>query len=487
MHYYIAVDMGAESGRVVRGGLADGRLSIDGVSRFTNGMVRMGDRLCWDTDRLMREIGVGVRKMTAGDGDLVSIGVDSWGIDFALLDADGLVLGKPVAYRDARTEGMMEEFFGRMSAEEVYGKTGIQFLGFNTLYQLFAMVRHGAEELREATDLLMIPDLFNYMMTGRKTTEFTNATTTQLLNIHDGVWDCELFEALGVSVDIMQEIIGPGTVVGGLNGRMMSEFGCGDVAVVAPATHDTGSAVAAVPADRGGFAYISSGTWSLMGIETRVPVTSDAAREYNFTNEGGVNGTVRVLRNIMGLWLVQRCRVEFGEEYDYDRLTRLAEEAEGFVSVIDVDDMRLLNPKSMPVVIRELCVETNQACPKLPGEFVRCALVSLALEYRMTLEALNGIWSESIDRIHIVGGGTRNELLCQFTANATGLPVIAGPIEASAIGNLLLQARAMGHIGTLEDAREVVRLSFELREYEPRDTSRWDDTFERYKKIKDRK
>ncbi len=474
MSTFLAIDMGAESGRVVRGVISNGKIRIEECARFVNGMVRISGHWHWNVIRLYEEIKTALRAEAWRGGKLSGIGIDTWGIDFALLAADGSLLGTPVAYRDSRTDGMMRRFHEEVvSRGEIYRRTGIQFIEFNTLYQLFAMSATDSPILRAAHDFLMIPDLFMYFLTDEKTSEFTNATTTQILNVNTGVWDYDLLENAGVNADIMCPIITPGTTVAPLSLDTCEDTGLGPIPVIAPATHDTGSAVAAVPATGENWAYISSGTWSLMGVETQSPITSYEALDCNFTNEGGVEGRNRFLKNIMGLWLIQRCRAESGID-DYATLTASAATAPPFASFIDPDDKRFLNPPSMFQSIASYCEATGQTVPRDTPAFVRCALESLALRYRETLDELRLMPGIQIDTLHIVGGGSKNSLLCQMTANACNLPVIAGPGEATAIGNIIVQALAVEIFPTLDDARTAIRNSFPLTDYTPRDTAAWE-------------
>jgi len=443
--------------------------------------------LHWDVLGLYREMLKGMRLCAANQtSSPMSIGVDTWGLDFALLDAKGVLLGAPFTYRDRRTRGAMEEFFSRISRGRLYQLTGTQVLPINTVFQLYSMVRDRNPQLEIASDLLFIPDLFDYFFTGVKRSEFTFATTSQLYNPRTGDWEDEIFEHLALSKDIMQEIVQPGTIIGELTENLAIQTGLRGVPVVAVASHDTGSAVAAVPASGKKFAYISSGTWSLMGVESQAPIIDEKTFRYNFTNEGGVCGTFRVLKNIMGLWLLQECRREWAKarEYSYGELIRMAEDAKPFGSVIDPDRPEFLNPADMSHAIEKFCRVTGQPSPQSIGQFVRLILESLALAYRHTLDQLKEVSGKLIEKIHIVGGGSQNHLLCQFTADATGLPVYAGPVEAAAIGNILVQAMAFGRTSYLEELREVVRRSFSLNLYEPRHTSDWDEAYERFMKLK---
>jgi rhamnulokinase len=485
MSEYIAIDVGAESGRLVRGTLDGGKLTLEEASRFPNGMIRMEGRLCWNLDGLFAEMKRAMRSL-AKHASPESVGVDAWGVDFVLLAADGSPAGPPVAYRDSRTDGMMEKFFERVPRDEIYRRTGIQFMQINTLYQLFAMAEQKSPQLETAKDLLFIPDYFNHLFTGEKCSEFTNASTSQMMNIHEKTWDAELIAATGAPPALLQRLVPPGTAVGLLTDKICGETGLGKIPVIAPATHDTGSAIAAAPAEGRGWAYISSGTWSLMGIEVKEPIVNPEALKFNFTNEGGVNGTHRFLKNILGMWPVQRLRSEFDVKYDYGELMKMAAEADAFASLMCFEDQRFFGTAPMAGAIAGYCGETGQRAPQTPGAFVRCSLESLALQYRVVLEELRGVQSAPIDRIHVLGGGSRNAFLCRMTADATGLPVLAGPAEATALGNIIVQALALGHIASLEEARAAVRRSNEIIEYKPRDTDAWDAAFEKYQSLRNR-
>lgn len=483
MSAHLAIDLGAESGRMVLGALDEGRLTLREVHRFPNRMLRMGGHWRWNVYGIYEEILAGLRKCSDEGIEFESIGVDSWGVDFCLLAKDGSLLGLPVTYRDDRTEGAMERFFERVPPEIVYAKTGIQFMRLNTLYQLFSMTQAKSPLLDSATDLLFIPDLFHFLLCNEKRTEFSFATTSQLYNLHEKQWDKELIDAAGIDRSLFQEVCPPGTVLGSLSDDVRLETGLGQISVVAPGSHDTASAVAAVPAEGNGWAYISSGTWSLMGIEIAEPICSEEARRLNFTNEGGVGMTYRFLKNIMGLWLVQGLRKEFGETLTYDELGRMAEEAPPFAALVDPDDESFYNPTSMKESFDTFCARSNQRIQTTPGAYVRCALESLALRYRQVLDELRTLHDGPISTIHVVGGGSRNDLLCQFTANALQLPVMAGPAEATAIGNVLVQAQAQGHVASVKEIREIVARSFEPRRFEPTDTDQWQTAYGDFRKL----
>jgi rhamnulokinase len=464
---FLAVDLGAESGRVVQGDLEDGRLRLAEIARFPTAPSVRDGRLRWPFEPIVDDVIEALRSVGEADG----VGVDTWGVDFGLLDGDDRLIEPPVAYRDSRTSGVMERFLERVPATDVYRRTGTQFLPFNTLYQLAAMDEAGDEALARARRLLLMPDLLHHRLCGRAVTERTNASTTQFLNVETGRFDRDLVRAAGVDPDILPEIVEPGTILG----EAPRDLGLGNVPVVAPATHDTASAVAAIPARGDDWACVSSGTWSLVGVETARPVATEEARRAKLTNEAGVGGRTRLLRNVMGLWLVQRLRAAFDDTMDYAEVTRRAEEAAPLRSLVDPDAPRFLDPPSMPDAIAAACREAGQPVPDSPGAFVRCALESLALRYREIVDDLERIRGIPIRRIHVVGGGSRNALLCRMTAGATGRPVVAGPVEATSAGNALVQAMALGHCASLEEARRIVRDSFDPVTYDPTDTDRWED------------
>ena len=479
----LAIDLGAESGRGVLG-LFDGqKLRLEVVHRFPNGPVRTLDTMHWDVLRLYAEMVATLRKCATDHGGIDCLGVDTWGVDFALLGRDGSLLGNPRHYRDPHTEHVMEAAFASVPREEIFRQTGLQFMRFNTLFQLLALQRDRSPLLDLAENLLMIPDLFHYFFTGIKANEFTDASTTQFHDPTAKSWAYSLFKAFGLPSRILGTLVQPGTVLGPLRSALVAEAGLNPVPVIATATHDTGSAVAGVPAQGKAWAYISSGTWSLMGAELDAPLINDKALQYNFTNEGGVGGTVRFLKNIMGLWLVQECRRAWeraGTSHGYQELARLAESAPPFVSLVDPDHASFILPASMPQAIADFCKRTAQPAPREPGAVIRCALESLALRYRWVLERLEELLGRRLEVIHVVGGGSQNELLCQFTADACNRRVLAGPVEATAIGNLLVQAVGSRVLGSLADGREVVRRSFELRPYEPRNSQAWDEPYDNF-------
>jgi rhamnulokinase len=476
----LAVDLGAESGRTILGTIKDGRLSLTETHRFANRPVQKQDSLYWDAMQLWGEIKRGISLSCTGIS-IASLGLDTWGVDFALLDKNGNLLGNPYHYRDTRTDGMLETAFARIPREEIFAQTGIQFMQINTLYQLLSMVIAKDPQLAAANTFLPIPNLFNYWLSGQITCEFTHATTTQCINPLTRSWAVPLLEALGIPMRIFPSICEPGTSLGHLLPAIASETGTGSIPVIAPACHDTGSAVAAVPASKVDFAWLSSGTWSILGAEVREPVLSAKALAYNFTNEGGVCGTWRLSKNIMGLWLVQECKHEW--DLSYDELIHLASEAKPFLAVIDPDDQVFLHPNDMPEKIRQFCADTGQAVPRTKGEIVRVALESLALKYRFVLEHLEELTGRHLEPLHIFGGGVKNRLLDQFSADATGRTVIAGPVEATAIGNILMQIITLGELSSLQDARQLVRHSFEIEEFHPRDNDGWASAYQKLKSI----
>ncbi|MCK4558085.1 MAG: rhamnulokinase [Candidatus Aminicenantes bacterium] len=482
---FLAFDFGAESGRTLLGILDKDRIRLEEIHRFPNTQLNVSGHIHWDVSYLFGELKKGLAcAAQQGHRKLSGLGVDTWGVDFGLVGKDDRILGNPYAYRDRRTEGMMEKAFRLMSKKEFYSLTGIQFMQFNSVFQLLSMLETEGHRGDNIATLLFMPDLFNFLLTGEKRSEYTIASTSQLLNAKTRGWEPEIFEKLGLPLRIMAEIIPPGTLVGRLKPDIARETNVFSVDVVAPACHDTASAVAAVPAQSGRWAYLSSGTWSLLGVEVDEPVINEGSRINNFTNEGGVDGKIRFLRNTMGLWLLQRCLKSWelqGDALGYDELSGLALEAQPFRSVVDPDDHAFLNPSDMPAAIREFCRKTEQRAPENKGDFVRCILESLALKYRFLLDKINAICPDPVEVLHIVGGGSQNEVLNQFSSDATGLPVIAGPVEATAVGNVMVQAISKDVLSGIEEGRKVVSRSFPLKNYEPENQERWDDIYGRVK------
>jgi len=480
---YLAFDLGASSGRAVLGMFDGEKVKLEEVHRFENGPVRVLDHLHWDVLGLFEEIKTGLAKCATRQNRLDGIGIDTWGVDFGLLSASGELLGMPYHYRDGRTRGMFEEAFRRVPREDIYAQTGIAFMELNTLYQLLALSMRSGELLRSAERLLFMPDLLNYWLTGVMQSEYSIASTSQLYDTVRGQWAEGLMGKLGLPVDIMPMVSNPGTIVANLLPGVANETGLAPTVVIAPACHDTGSAVAAVPAHGEGWAYISSGTWSLVGCEIPEPIRTPDALAENFTNEGGVSKTVRFLKNVAGLWLVQECQRTWesqGESISHEKLAQMAAASATGACFVDPDDARFADPGDMPKRIREYCAASGQPVPQGKGEVVRCALESLALKYRMNLTELGRITGRPIAVVHVVGGGVRNEVLCQLTADVTGKPVVAGPAEATAIGNLMVQALARGHVSSLDEVRQVVARSSELRHYEPAGTGTWDEAYRRF-------
>ncbi|MCC7021905.1 MAG: rhamnulokinase [Thermomicrobiales bacterium] len=479
----LAIDLGASGGKVIAGRLDGERLVTREVHRFPNDPVRVAGRLHWDILRLLHETIAGIRAgRQAGLGAPESLAIDTWGCDFGLLDRHGELAGNPYHYRDEGSLGAMAEVLRIVPREEIFRRTGCQFMPVNTLYQLFAMRRAGSTALERAETLLMIPDLLRYLLTGERTSEYTNATTTQFLAIESGDWDRELLRRLDLPDALLTPIVPPASVGGDLLPGIAAETGGGPVRVMVVGSHDTASAVAATPAE-GEFAYLSSGTWSLLGTELPRPIVDGQALAWNFTNEGGLAGTYRLLRNIMGLWLVEGCRRIWAREGRWPGYEAMAEAtlaAPPFLAVIDPDAPRFLNPPDMPAEVAAFCRETGQRVPETPGEIMRVVLEGLACAYRLVLERTERLSGRRFAGLHVVGGGTNNTVLQQFTANAIGRPVWAGPTEATAIGNLLAQFIARGEIANLAEGRALVRASFPIRTYEPAETAAWDEAFARY-------
>ena len=451
----LAIDLGAESGRVMAVHFDGSRLQLEEVYRFSNHALLVNGSLQWDILGLWREVQVGIGRSR---GRPASLAVDTWGVDFGLLDRNGNLIGNPVCYRDQRTEGMMDAVFERVAKADVFAQTGIQFMAINTLYQMMSLV--GSPHLQIAERFLTVPDLLNFWLTGTQVCEFSNATTTQMLNPYSGYWATEMLDTLGIPTHIFPEVVQPGTHLGTFNA----------IPVLAPACHDTGSAVAGVPTETENFAYISSGTWSLVGLEVLGPVVNQAALTINASNEGGVYGTFRLLKNVMGLWLLQQCRATWqkaGRAYSYAELVVLAESAKALQSFVDPNDDRFLPPGDHPAHIRDFCQQSGQPLPQTDAAIARCVFESLALAYRDVLLDLQALTGRTIEVIHVVGGGARNRLLNQLTADATGIPVLAGPTEATVIGNALVQLISLGELAHLKEGRQLVANSYRLERFEP--------------------
>ena len=485
MTSFLAFDLGASSGRAILGTLEDGAVQLEEVHRFDNGGIDVNGALYWDILGLFAEMKTGLRLALARGVELSGMAVDTWGVDFALLDAKGNPVGFPRHYRDGRTADMLPYAFERCSREKMYADTGIQFMNLNTVFQLAAMVRDGDPLLGVAEKLLFMPNALTYMLSGHVGAEYTIATTSQLYDANRRDWAWEVIDALGIPRRVFPEIVPPCTVVGTLREVVCDELNCPPITVILVGGHDTASAVAAVPASGdGSWAYLSSGTWSLLGLELDSPLINAEALEANYTNEGGLGGKIRFLKNIMGLWLIQESRAEWrrqGKPLSYDAVDDLASKAEPFRSLVDPNDESFVAPGNMPERLAEFCRRTGQPVPETPGQIARCALESLALRYRQTLDELEHIGGKPIAKLHLVGGGTKNLILNQFTANAVDRPVVTGPVEATAIGNIIAQGIAVGAIRDLDHAREVVRNSIETQVYAPADTEQWADAYQRYR------
>jgi len=483
---FLALDLGAESGRGVLGTITDKTIELTEVHRFPNGPVRVLDTLHWDTLRLWAEVKNALALAVKQTGKLAGLGIDTWGVDFGLLGKNDCLLGCPVHYRDARTNGILEKAFQIVPREEFFEYTGLQFMQLNTLFQLLAMKLEGSPVLEKAETMLLTPDLFNFWFTGQKYAEFTIATTTQAYDPRKGGWADELIQRMGLPRKIFPEIIKTGAILGPIRKDIAEETGA-NVNVIATAEHDTGSAVAAVPAVSGqSWAFLSSGTWSLMGMEVDKPIINAKALAYNFTNDCPLSGTIRFLKNIMGLWLVQECRRTWeraGKSYSYAELTEMAAKAQPFVAVLNPDDPSFLAPGDMPARIAEFCRKTGQRVPSSPGEFIRTCTEALAMSYRRVVARMEECAGRKIEVIHAVGGGIQNKQLCQWAADATGRPVIAGPIEATATGNIAVQAIATGALPDLKAARQLVRNSFDLVTYEPTEPARWEEPYRKFEQL----
>jgi len=481
IYQFLAFDLGAESGRAILGTLKDHKIDLQIIHRFrTEGLIMLGTRQ-WDLARIYEEMCYALRKCAKEyTAELDGIGVDTWGVDFGLIADDGSVIANPVHYRDKRTQSIMDYAFSIVPKEEIYQITGIQFLPFNTLFQILSMIKNKSPFLKISKSLLLMGDLFGYLLSGVASCEYTNASTTQLLDAKKRTWSEELIQKFSIPSNILQKIIPPGTILGDILPEIAHNTGIlPETPVIAPATHDTASAVAAVPIldTSEPWAYLSSGTWSLLGTELSEPNITNESMEIGFTNEGGIGNKIRYLKNIFGLWLVQECRRIWereGTTLSYEQLTKEAEEATPFKALIPVNEPRLLAPENMPKTIQIICEELGHPIPQTRGEIVRCALESLALNYRQTIKALNKLLNCTIKKLHIVGGGVQNKLLCQMTADACNIPVITGPVEATVLGNISVQAMAVGAIKSPQEIREVIANSVILEHYNPTNTAEWD-------------
>ena len=490
---FLAVDLGASGGRVLAGKVTARGIELDELHRFTNGGLRQGKRLVWNLLGLWDQACDGLAKAADKYGAAIqSVGVDTWGVDYVLLDGNEDVIGPCFHYRDARTHGMMERAFERISRSEIFQETGLQFMEINTAYQLFAMRMEPSPLLDIAERFMMVPDYFHWQLSGQMTNEYTNASTTQLLNAETGNWSQRVISALEIPSHLFSQPVQPGTALGPITPEVAARTGLHpQVQVVVPATHDTGSAVLSIPASTFApefpdWCYISCGTWSLFGAELPRPRINDACQMFNFTNEGGVSGSFRLLKNISGLWIVQQCRAQWrreGRDWSWDHLIQLAEHAPPMESIIDTDDPSLAAPANMPEAIREFCKRTGQAPPQSEGEVIRCALESLVLRYRLVLDNLEQLVGKPFKTIHMVGGGVQNRMLCQLAADACQRIVVAGPVEATALGNVMMQAIGSGQLGSIDEARQLIRGASGIREYHPRRGSRWEEGSQRLRQL----
>lgn len=475
-HCYIACDLGADSGRVILGRLEAGWLTLEEVHRFSNGPAKIGNSLRWDVLRIFEELKVGLRKFSEKKIPADSLSVDSWGVDYVLWNSRQPMLALPYHYRDGRTEKPYAAALKTIGRELIFSQTGIQFMPFNTLYQLITDVEQNSDLLAVADKFLNIGDYLNFLFCGVPHAEESLASTTQLFNPNTRAWSKELIHEFKIPEHIFPELVPSGTRLGPISPEIANETGVNGIEVVATCSHDTGAAVAAVPADGNDWAYLSSGTWSLIGVELPKPLINEKVREHNFTNEAGYGGTTRFLKNIIGLWILQESRRAWAREghyLDYSEIERLAEEAEPFRSLINPNATRFLKPDAMPEKIAAYCRETGQPVPETPGRIARCIYESLAFRYRTTLDQMEALTGLSVRRLHIVGGGSQSSLLNQFAANATERSVLAGPVEATACGNVLIQALALGHLPDLAALRAVVRTSFPIRQYHPEQSGQW--------------
>jgi len=489
--YFFAVDLGATSGRTIIGSINDSKFELEEVTRFPNNLIVQGGHYYWDIHALYFEIVKGLKEVARRQLDIVSIGIDTWGVDFVFVGKDNAILRNPRAYRDPITFAAMDDYLNHVVAKrDVYDVTGIQFLNFNSIFQLYAMRKEDNAAFNHAKSILFVPDALSWMLTGEEVCEYTIASTSQLLDPRTKLLDERLLASIGLSRDKFGRMVNPGDEIGVLTEEMQQLTGLGPVPVIAVAGHDTASAVAAVPARNERFAYLSSGTWSLMGIETKDAIISDLSYERNFTNEGGIEGTTRFLKNICGMWLYERCRLEWPEEVrrlSHPELQGSAMEVEAFRSVINPDDQLFAAPSSMIDAIQTYCRQTGQPVPETPAEICRCIFDSLALRYKQVFQWLQEFAPFRLDVLHIIGGGSLNKYLNQFTANATGATVLAGPQEGTAIGNIMLQAKAAGQVKDIWEMRQIIANSLDLVTYEPTDKATWDQAYEKYLKVTNQK
>ena len=483
---FLAFDIGASSGRAILGILENDKVELVEVHRFKNQMTQIHGHFYWNIFGLFEELKTGLRKcISEFKVQPDSVGIDTWGVDYALVTGEGQLTGLPFAYRDHRTDKAMEDFFKIHPKRETYLLSGIQFMQFNTLFQLFSSVQQNYSGLKIAESLLFMPDALNYLFSGIQKNEYTIASTSQLLKPGKAEWEPKLFDAAGIPQKLAGEIIQPGTILGNLLPEVLEETGSAPIPCIAVAGHDTASAIVSVPADGENWAYLSSGTWSLLGIESPVPLVSEKTLEMNFTNEGGVEGTTRFLKNIMGMWLIQECKRIWDTQsvMGWHEIVALSNNVKPFKSLINPDDAGFLNPGNMPKAVQDFCAKTNQPVPQTKGEIARCIYDSLVLKYKYTIKQIESLTGKRVEKLHIIGGGAHNTIMNQLTADATGIPVFAGPTEATAIGNIMLQAKALGVVNSLSEIRGIVRNSFEVNEYAPSPKLDWESAFNQFEKL----
>ncbi len=480
IHRFAAVDLGATSGRVILAAIDGDEIALEEISRFPDPIIEMQGHFYWDLPAIYKSVIEGLGAIAARGVAIESVGIDTWGVDFAMFGRDGALLRLPYCYRDPHTDGAPEKFFERMPCKTLYEKTGIQIMNFNSVFQFDSLRRNGCSALEAADKILFIPDALAYMLTGNAVTEYTIASTAQMIDPRTKQWDPDIMNELGLSPEKFGRMTMSGDMIGTLTAEAQRLTGLGAVPVVAVASHDTGSAVAAVPAEDDDFAYLSSGTWSLMGIESKEPIIDERSFAMNFTNEGGVEGTVRVLKNICGMWLLERCRAEWPET-SYSEIAAAAERSEPFRSVINPDAPCFANPPSMTEAIADYCRRTGQPVPESVGQYARCIFESLALRYRQVIDMLKTQSPHPIEKLYVIGGGARNEMLNRFTADATGIPVETGSSESTALGNVMMQAKHAGVAGSVAEMRGMIRASLaDSRRYEPTDGERWQAAYEMY-------
>ena len=483
--FFLAIDLGATSGRAILGSIKNGALELTEIHRFPNIITEINDRMYWDLFYLYNEILKSLKIVKANQTNIQSIGIDTWGVDFVCFGKDGEPLRMPYSYRDIMTFGAPEELFKIMPKKEVYNKTGIQIMNFNSLFQLFTQKKNESSIYNIIDKVLFMPDALSYLLTGKMVTEYTIASTSQMINPYNKTFDTSLLNLVGLSKDNFAPLVLSGTVIGELSESVKQQTDLENVSVIAVAGHDTASAVLATPAENENFAYLSSGTWSLMGIESNEPVVNDETFSLNYTNEGGADGSIRLLKNICGMWLIEQCKKEWDKncELSYDEIVKAAEEAAPFKCFINPDSPSFASPTSMIDSIRQYCENTNQFIPQTVGEIARCIYESLAFRYKQVLDNFQKLSQNPIETLHIIGGGSKNRLLNSYTANAIGLTVVAGPSEATAIGNILLQAQAKGLVKDKSEMREIVRNSVELETYSPIKKETWNKQYKEYLEV----